>query len=102
MYVQYQFLDKPAVRTPACPLAKTVTWSHSSVIFLGTIPSELLLEYVRGPPLVLDFHVIQHSDEEAGKTNETVFGSRFTDQLLGTCTFGRGMSALSSCMAQGS
>ena len=102
VYMQYQFLDKPAVKTPTCPLTKTVTWGHSSVIFLGTIPSELLLEYVRGPPLVLGFYVVQHDEEEAAKMNETIFGTLFTDQLLGTCTFGRGMFTVSRCTAQGS
>lgn len=91
--MQYQFLDKPTVRTHTRPLTKTVTWGHSSVIFLGTVPSELLLEYLRGPPLVLGFHVVQHDEEEVAKMNESIFGTLFTDQLLGTCTFGRGILA---------
>ena len=90
VYICYQFYDKPISYTPRLPYAPNITWNSDNVLLLGTIEQELLLEYLRGPPLVLQVHDRDRRHVKQGAEDTVVFGGLWTDPLLGTCGYGKG------------
>ena len=94
MFVKYQFYDKPPVYTPPPQtLHPRLSWNHTTVLLLGTIESELLLEYLRGPPLAIEVHNGDKGMESQGEESRgDIFGSVWSDPLLGTCTYVKGMN----------
>ena len=89
-FVRYNFPFKQSIETARLtPTNSSVTWEESSTILLGTIPSELLLEALRGPPLLLELH-----DRDEKKKNEeqeqAMFGTSRGDDLLGNCAYTKG------------
>ena len=88
--MRYRFPFKQSIETAQLmPTNSSVTWEESSTILLGTIPSELLLEALRGPPLLLELH-----DRDEKKKNEeqeqAMFGTSRGDELLGNCAYTKG------------
>ena len=91
--MRYQFLQAAPHCTPGCGHASTLTWKDSRVILLGTIDQELLVEYVRGPPFVMELH---DRDRKLPKENNpSVFGKEERDEVLGTHAFSSGELVLS-------
>ena len=94
-YVKYQFHCEPEHRTPSRPHAPDIEWQDSHVILLGTIDRELLMEYLRGPPLVAEVH-----DRDRRIRNErdpAVFGQESRDEVLGTHAFSTGGNSVKVC-----
>lgn len=87
--VSYQFLDKSVVHTDSLPYSCVLAWNSSNVLLLGTIVPELLLEYLRGPPLIFEMHIQNIGEVESvntkGRSEAAVFGQLIHDQVLGTC-----------------
>ena len=88
VYINYQFYNLPAHHTPGHPHSRDITWDDDHVILLGTIEQDLLTEYLRGPPVVMEVHDRDRCLDE--KTRESLFGSEERDELLGTHAFGAG------------
>ena len=89
VHVSYQFHNLPPHQTPGHPHSRDITWDDSHVILLGTIDQNLLVEYLRGPPLVMEVH---DCDRRLDKVQqESLFGAEQRDELLGTHAFGAGM-----------
>ena len=86
--MKHQFHHLPEHRTPGHTHSRDITWDDSHVILLGTINRELLAEYLRGPPLVMEVHDRDRCLEKAQE--EAVFGTERRDELLGTHAFGTG------------
>ena len=95
-YVQYIFHNLPEHSTSGCDQSHDVTcdqshdvtWDDSHVILLGTIDRELLDEYLKGAPLVMEVH---DRDRRLGREQlDSVFGEEQRDELLGTHAFGAG------------
>ena len=91
-YVKYKFYNEPPVCTPALPLQSHLVWEHSTVLLLGIIQPELLLEYLRGPPLTLEIHDRDRKKEKDDDMGRAVFGSLWSDQIVGTVAFGKGIA----------
>lgn len=98
-FVKYQFYDKPAVVTPAvCNLwTPNPSWKHTRIILLGTIDRDILLEYLRGPPLLIEVHDHDEKLPSDDVNDGAIFGSIWSDPLIGTCTYSRGMYARGGC-----
>ncbi len=60
---------------------------------MGTIESELLLEYLRGPPLVLEVHDRDQIPTEE-VTKGALFGTIQSDPLIGTYAYSKGMNTI--------
>ena len=60
------------------------------MILLGTIDQDLLGEYLRGPPLLMEIHDRDRCVERW--KNGAVFGEERRDELLGTHAFSAGES----------
>lgn len=74
--------------TNRLPYSRNLVWNYSTVLLLGTIKPELLLEYLRGPPLIFEIHDREEEDEN-GTNDNVVFGQRKTDAILGNCNYGK-------------
>ena len=57
------------------------------MLLLGTIKPELLLEYLRGPPLIFEIHDREEKDKNVREN--TVFGQLKTDSVLNNCNYGK-------------
>lgn len=92
VYACYQFHTQPKHRTAGKPRTSSsdrdVTWNDSHIILLGTVDRELLTEYLRGPPLVVEVHDRDRRLEAADGL--AVFGQESRDEVLGTHAFGTG------------
>lgn len=93
VYVKYQFYDLPEHYTTGQVHSRNITWNDSQVVLLGTINRDLLVEYLRGPALLMEVHDRDRCMERGQK--ESVFGTERRDELLGTHAFGTGQ--LVSC-----
>ena len=79
--MQYQFPTTPPHTTSMLPHARSLTFNSSNVLLLGTISPNVLLEHLRGPPLVFELH------DRVGKSQltpscEAIFGSESQDRLI--------------------
>ena len=95
VFVKYQFLGQLEHRTSGQPQATNITWAESRVILLGVLNRELLEEWLRGPPLVMEVHDRDRRIEVC--QDPAVFGMESRDDLLGTHAFGTG-----GCVGNGS
>ena len=87
VYVQYQFPTQPEFRTPGLPHAPTLSYSTSpNVLLLGTINQSVLLEHLRGPPLVFELHD-RDASPELESASQALFGLESQDNLIGTHAF---------------
>ena len=96
-YVSYQFYDKPKVCTHGLPYSPHISWNMSTVLLLGTIESDLLLEYLRGPPLIFEVHDRDEKSDIGNAKKGVVFGHLPTDQIIGTCGYRKGMFFCNTC-----
>lgn len=89
VYVQYQFPTQPLFRTPGLPQAPSLSFLHQSpnVMLLGTADPDVLLEHLRGPPLVLEVHD-RDARLEVEPSLHALFGEESQDDLIGTHAFG--------------
>lgn len=92
VYVKYQFYNLPGHCTAGYAHSRDITWNDSHVILLGTIDRDLLVEYLRGPPLVMEVHDRDRSTEKVQQ--ESTFGTERRDELLGTHAFGTGQNVI--------
>ena len=73
--------------TESLPYSGALAWNSSNVLLLGTIVPELLLEYLRGPPLFFEMHI--HDTDSLESTIKqpegAIFGQILHDLTLGTC-----------------
>ena len=88
VFVKYQFLQQLEHRSTGRPQAADVTWAESRVILLGTLERQLLVEWLRGPPLAVEVHDRDRRMEAC--QDPAVFGMESRDDLLGTHAFGTG------------
>ena len=88
--MKYQFYNLPGHCTTGYAHSRDITWNDSHVILLGTIDCDLLVEYLRGPPLVMEVHDRDRCTEKAQQ--ESTFGTERRDELLGTHAFGTGQN----------
>ena len=58
------------------------------MVLLGVIDQQLLVEYLRGPPLVLELH--DRSQRSEDRTVPALFGAETRDDVLGTHAFTAG------------
>ena len=86
--MKYKFHHQPEYRTPGRPHTTVTSWGDSHMILLGTIGKELLTEYLRGPPLVMEVHDRDRRVEPV--RDPAVFGEEDRDEVLGTHAFGTG------------
>jgi hypothetical protein len=95
VHVSYKFYECPKIRTPALPYSSDLRWDFSTVVLLGCFKPELLLEYLRGPPLILELHdrdVKNTSDKEIPK--RAVFGQLQYDRILGNCNYSKALDTV--------
>ena len=85
MYVQYTFPTTPLFRTPGLPHSSFLTFLSSNVIFLGTIERSVLLEHLRGPPLVIEIH--DRDTTLKSRSTDAIFGDDSKDDLIGIHAF---------------
>ena len=90
-YVNFHFLNKPSLRTSGVPQGSSLRWNEARVLLLGTIDSGILLEYLRGPLLVLEVHDRDLKENKEGR-KPALFGSEQGDSALGTTAFMAGTS----------
>lgn len=96
-YVSYQFYDKSKVFTHGLTFSPHISWNMSSVLLLGTIESDLLLEYLRGPPLIFEVHDRDEKNDIGNLKEGVVFGHLSTDPIIGTCAYRKGVFYCSTC-----
>lgn len=88
MHAKYQFHTHPPHCTAGIPQASEAAWNDSHVILLGTIDHQLLVEYLRGPPLVVEIH--DRSIRQVDGSKPALFGEETRDDVLGTHAFTAG------------
>ncbi len=86
--MRYQFHDQPPYDTVGVVQAEEALWNDTHVILLGTVDRQLLVEYLRGPSLVLELHDRARRPEDC--TVPTLFGEETRDDVLGTHAFTAG------------
>ncbi len=87
-FVRYQFHTQFPHCTGGVPQAGEAGWNDSHILLLGTIDRQLLVEYLRGPPLVLELH--DRSRRAEDRTLPALFGEEVRDDVLGTHAFTAG------------
>ena len=86
VYVQYQFPTQAPFRTEGLPHNPSISFNSPNVILLGTLDQNILLEHIRGPPLVIEVHDRDIKLELEG-TSKALFGLESQDDLIGTHAF---------------
>ena len=92
VHAKYHFLTHPLHCTVGIPQASEVAWNDTHVILLGTIDRQLLVEYLRGPPLVVEVH--DRSLRQVDGSKPALFGEETRDDVLGTHAFTAGLDLL--------
>lgn len=87
-FARYQFYDQPPYHTGGVPQAAEAVWNDTHVMLLGTIDPQLLVEYLRGPPLLVELHDRARRHEDC--TLPALFGAETRDDVLGTHAFTAG------------
>ena len=83
VYVRYQFPSQPSFRTMGLPHAPSLSFNSPNVLLLGTLNQNVLLEHLRGPPLVVEVHD-RDIKLELEATSKALFGLESQDDLIGT------------------
>lgn len=84
--VRYQFPTQSPFTTHSLPHQHNLFFNSSSVMLLGTANQALLLEHLRGPPLVIELHDRDILDEPE-LSEHALFGAESQDDLIGTHAF---------------
>ena len=92
--MRYQFHTQAPHCTGGVPQAGEAGWNDSHIHLLGTIDRQLLVEYLRGPPLVLELH--DRSRRAEDRTLPALFGEEIRDDVLGTHAFTAGKLLVSA------
>ncbi len=93
--MRYQFYNQPPYHTLGVPQAEEVVWNNTHVLLLGTVDPQLLMEYLRGPPLILELHDRARQPEDC--TLPALFGEETRDDVLGTHAFTAGIHVNLAC-----
>lgn len=88
MYAKYRFHTHPPHCTEGIPQASEAVWNDTHVILLGTIDHQLLVEYLRGPSMIVEVH--DRSLHQADVSRPALFGEETRDDVLGTHAFSAG------------
>lgn len=84
--VRYQFPTQPSFTTHSLAHQHSLPFNSSNVMLLGTTNQALLLEHLRGPPLVIEIHDRDIPDEPE-LSEHALFGEESQDDLIGTHAF---------------
>lgn len=82
VYVKYQFGDCPAHQSKPHPHALSINLNDFHVILLGTFDPSLLVELLRGPPLLVELHDRDRRIVKA--SHPSLFGRESRDVVIGS------------------
>lgn len=94
VYVQYHFPTQTPFRTPGLPHGQTLSFGSPNVILLGTLCQNVLLEHLRGPPLIIQVH--DRDSKVDQELSQALFGIESQDDLIGTHAFSPDMSQMAA------
>ena len=76
-------------RTSGRQREPTVTWNETKVTLLGTRDFAHVVEYLRGPPTIIEVH--DRDRRATPPPSRSVFGNERDDLVIGTQTYCKGM-----------
>ncbi|XP_065829258.1 uncharacterized protein [Oscarella lobularis] len=88
-YAQYRFYDQPVYKTIGCPQNRELLWEDVGVVLVGSIDLALLVEWLCGPPFVVEIHDRDRIFEGI-KAQPVIFGDLESDEDIGTLTHSEG------------
>ena len=86
VYTKYQFGSCPAHKSKPHPHSHSINLNDFHVLLLGTFDPMLLVELLRGPPLLVELHDRDRRVER--NIRPALFGQEKRDVILGTHGFG--------------
>ena len=84
-YIKYKFHDSPEYVSNKKEHVKDLDFNERNVILLGTMSTELLREFLLGPPLKIEIH--DRDPKECLKKKAGIFGSQPNDEEISNVTF---------------
>ena len=88
-YAKFKFINQSVLQTCGQPQGDTICWNQTHVFLLGTVDPGILLEHLRGPPLLIEVHDRDCSDA-VSQLVPSLFGEDEKDSILGTTAFTAG------------
>ncbi|XP_062522787.1 uncharacterized protein LOC134197472 isoform X2 [Corticium candelabrum] len=82
-YCSYKFFKQREHKTCSHPQNINILWEDTSVILLGTLDKALIVEWLRGPPFVVEVHDRDRKYEDLKRRPE-VFGKLTYDDKIGS------------------
>ncbi|RDD42894.1 Uncharacterized protein TrispH2_004889 [Trichoplax sp. H2] len=81
-YTSYGFYNQPNFTSSGRPYDRDVTWNETQVILMGTLDKGGLLQYLTGPPLVIEIHDRDAKPIETNEDDLVVFGQAPDDENI--------------------
>ena len=81
-YASYAFYNQPKFVSSGRPYDRNITWNETQVILMGTLDKGGLLQYLSGPPLVVELHDRDAKPIETSDDDLVVFGQAPDDENI--------------------
>ena len=85
VYTRYQFGNYSVHQSKSFPHSDTISFNDFHVILLGTFDPSQLVEFLRGPPLLVELH--DRDRRITRNSNPALFGQESKDVMIGTHAF---------------